>query len=87
MHSLCRFLLLVISLLELCSGAALYDQARGSGRQPGEYSFDPLSLGKDPKKRERFQVSEIKNGRLAMLAFAGIVTQAATFPDKSFPFL
>jgi len=33
---------------------------------PGDYSFDPLSIGKrDPKK---MQTAEIKHSRLAMLA-------------------
>ena len=82
-----RFLLFIVSVLEFANGAALYDQARGSGRKPGEFNFDPLGFAKDPKKRARYATSEIKNGRLAMLAFSGIVTQAVTFPDKSFPYL
>lgn len=80
-------LLNIVAVLELLNGAAIYDQARGSGRQPGEFGFDPLGFGKDPKARERYATSEIKNGRLAMLAFSGLVTQAALFPDKAFPFL
>jgi hypothetical protein len=36
------------------------------------------------KDMERYKVSELKNGRLAMLAFSGIVTQAALY-DKGFP--
>jgi light-harvesting complex I chlorophyll a/b binding protein 1 len=75
-----------VSVLEFANGAAIFDQARGSGRQPGEFNFDPLGFGKDAKTRERYATSEIKNGRLAMLAFSGIVTQAALFPDKAFPF-
>ena len=82
-----RFLLFIVSVLEFANGAAIYDQARGSGRKPGEFNFDPLGFAKDPKKRARYATSEIKNGRLAMLAFSGIVTQAVTFPDKSFPYL
>ena len=76
----------MVSFLELMNGAAIYDQARGSGRASGEFSFDPLGLSKNPKNRERYALSEIKNGRLAMLAFSGIVTQAALFPDKTFPY-
>jgi hypothetical protein len=73
--------------LELANGAAIFDQAKGSGRVAGDFSFDPLGLGKDARTKERYQTNEIKNGRLAMLAFSGIVTQAALFPEKSFPFL
>lgn len=76
----------MVSILEFANGAAIFDQARGSGRTPGDFNFDPLGLGKDPKTRERYATSEVKNGRLAMLAFSGIVTQAALFPDKGFPF-
>jgi light-harvesting complex I chlorophyll a/b binding protein 1 len=68
------------------TGIAVYDQARGSGRASGEFSFDPLGLSKDPRNKERYALSEIKNGRLAMLAFSGIATQAALFPDKTFPY-
>ena len=50
----------------------------------GDFSFDPLGLGK--KDFKKLQVNELKNGRLAMLAFSGIATQAAlghaTFPCK-----
>lgn len=80
------FMLFVIGLAELASGAAIFDQAKGSGRASGDFSFDPFGLGKDAKKRERYATAEIKNGRLAMLAFSGIVTQAALFPDKTFPY-
>jgi Chlorophyll A-B binding protein len=79
-------LLLLCGLLELTNGAAIFDQAKGSGRASGDFSFDPLNLGKDPKKKERYAVSEIKNGRLAMLAISGILTQQAAFPDQAFPF-
>ena len=80
------FMLLAIGILELASGAAIFDQAKGSGRLPGDFAFDPLGFSKDKKKMQRYATSEIKNGRLAMLAFSGIVTQAALFPEKSFPF-
>ena len=75
-----------MGFLEVLRGAAIYDQAKGSGRASGEFSFDPLGLGKDPKKRARYETSEIKNGRLAMLAISGIATVGALFPDRSFPY-
>jgi len=80
------FLLLVVSVLEVFTGAAIFDQAKGSGRKSGEFSFDPLGLGKDPKTRAKYETNEIKNGRLAMLAISGILTQTALFPDKAFPY-
>ena len=50
----------------------------------GDYSFDPLKLGAKPANLEKYKISELKNGRLAMLAFSGIVTQAA-LTGKGFP--
>ena len=69
------------------SGVSIYEQGKGSGRIPGDFKFDPLGFGKDAKNLERYRVSEVKNGRLAMLAFSGIVTMAAAYPDKAFPYL
>jgi hypothetical protein len=48
----------------------------------GDYSFDPLGFGKGDRKK--LEINELKNGRLAMLAFSGIVTQAA-LTGKGFP--
>jgi hypothetical protein len=41
-------------------------------------------LGAKPANLEKYKISELKNGRLAMLAFSGIVTQSALY-DKGFP--
>jgi light-harvesting complex I chlorophyll a/b binding protein 1 len=43
-----------------------------------------LKLGAKPANLEKYKVNELKNGRLAMLAFSGIVTQAA-LTGKGFP--
>lgn len=79
-------LLNIVAILELCTGAAIFDQAKGSGRTAGDFSFDPLNLGKNEANLKRYKENEIANGRLAMLAFSGIVTAAALFPDRSFPY-
>lgn len=81
------FMLLVVGILELISGAAIFDQAKGSGRASGDFSFDPLNLGLEKKNKDKYAVSEIKNGRLAMLAISGILTAQAVFPAQTFPFL
>ncbi|KAG1673534.1 hypothetical protein FOA52_003834 [Chlamydomonas sp. UWO 241] len=39
--------------------------------------FDPAGLAKDPKAFEVMKVKEIKNGRLAMVAFVGFIGQHA----------
>lgn len=72
-----------IGLLELICVPALYDLREGK-RAAGDYSFDPLKLGKG-KSFERYQVAELKNGRLAMMAFSGIVTQAV-LSGHGFPY-
>ncbi len=76
-------LLSAIFLLELAGGAAIFDQAKGSGRQPGDFAFDPFKLSSNPDRAKKYAQAEIKNGRLAMLAISGILTQSAAFPDKS----
>ena len=87
MNKYYRFLLLLVIIGELASGAALYEQGKGSGRTPGYFAFDPLGFGKDPVKLKKYAENEIQNGRLAMLAISGILTAAAAFPDKTFPYI
>ncbi|CAN8076962.1 unnamed protein product [Agarophyton chilense] len=43
---------------------------------PGNYGFDPLNLAGTPEKKKRRQTSEIKNGRLAMIAIGGAIHHA-----------
>ena len=39
---------------------------------PGDFGFDPLGLGKDPKALEYYASSELQHGRWAMLAVTGM---------------
>mmetsp|Transcript_27380 Transcript_27380/g.37736 ORF Transcript_27380/g.37736 Transcript_27380/m.37736 type:complete len:204 (+) Transcript_27380:99-710(+) len=80
-------ILLWTSLFELVSFKAVSEMLEGSGRAPGDFGFDPLkfSAGKSDKVKEEFAVKELKNGRLAMLAFSGLVTQAV-LTGKDFPY-
>jgi hypothetical protein len=43
------------------------------GSLPGDYGFDPLSLGVEPYKLKWYVQAELQNARWAMLAVAGIL--------------
>ena len=45
------------------------------GRAPGDLGFDPLKFGENKATRARLEMAELKNGRLAMLAFSGMIHQ------------
>lgn len=45
------------------------------GRAPGDLGFDPLKFGDNTATRARLELAELKNGRLAMLAFSGMIHQ------------
>lgn len=74
------FLLMVVGFVEFCTSAALVEVSKGeSDREAGDFGLDPLSFLKDKSKEDsdRMKLAEILNGRLAMLAFGGVSTQAA----------
>lgn len=54
-------LLLGVVIFEVISLFATMEMLNGGDRQPGSFNFDPLNLGKDAAKREKFEVNELKN--------------------------
>jgi len=56
-----------------------------SGRTPGDVGFDPLGLKpSDPAEFREMQTKEINNGRLAMIAAAGMIAQEVATGQKLF---
>ena len=81
-------ILVAIAALEFVGVVALKETLDGGARKPGDFGFDPLRLSAklDQKGKDLMAYKEIKNGRLAMLAFGGAVTQSVLF-ESGFPYM
>ena len=55
-------------------------------RDAGDFFLGKQFLPKEPEKEKDMRLKELENGRLAMFAFSGIVTQAV-ITGKTFPFV
>ena len=78
--------LVFIGLFEIVSYIGLAEMLQGSGREPGDFGLGVQFLeGKSEEKVNKLKYQELMNGRLAMLAFSGMVTQSVLF-DKGFPY-
>merc|ERR1719460_3443281 len=71
-------ILLWVGLLEVISFISIDQMLRGSGREPGDFGFDPIGFSSDPKIKEQMQMKELANG--------GVVTQSV-LTGNSFPYL
>ena len=61
------------------------EEAIKSTHTAGDFGFDPLGLKpKEPKELMEMQTKELNNGRLAMIAIAGMVVQEAVTGQKLF---
>jgi len=82
-------LFLWIGLAEVVSSVALVQMLfEDSGRKPGDYGLDPVGFlkGKSDEEVAEMELKELQNGRLAMMAFSGVVTQAV-LTQGPFPYV
>jgi len=80
-----------IAIPEIFSVFTFQDPAKGEmwamkeDHVPGDLGFDPLGLKpKDPKEFKTMQTKELNNGRLAMIAAAGMIAQEIATGQKLF---
>uniref|UniRef100_A0A7R9ZRS2 Plastid light harvesting protein n=1 Tax=Craspedostauros australis TaxID=1486917 RepID=A0A7R9ZRS2_9STRA len=80
-------MLVWIGAFEMVSWFAIAEMRQGSGREPGDFGFDPLNFTKNKTEEQinKLKYQELKNGRLAMMAFGGAVTQSVLY-DTGFPY-
>jgi hypothetical protein len=79
---ICRCKLLCIILLSVViSGIATTEGRKSGQRSPGDFNFNPLNMGKSPASARDLALKEVRNGRLAMIAAAGMLVQACTTPE------
>ena len=78
--------LVFVCIAEIFSYLAVSEMLQGSGREPGYYGFGVSFYEKKSEAEiKKIKYNEIMNGRLAMLAFGGMVTQNVLY-DKGFPY-
>jgi Chlorophyll A-B binding protein len=78
--------LVFICLAEIVSYISVAEMLQGSGREPGFFSFGSKYYeSKSAEEVKKIKYNEIMNGRLAMLAFGGMVTQSVLY-EKGFPY-
>jgi hypothetical protein len=58
------------------SGLAITEGKKSGDRAPGDFGFNPIKFGKSEASQKDLALKEIRNGRLAMWAAAGILLQA-----------
>lgn len=58
-------------------GKVTMENMHEDGNEPGDFGFDPMRLSTKPAEvREKYQLQELKHGRLAMSAIGGLVHQS-----------
>ena len=75
------FFLVFIGIAELFSGIAITEGRKSGDREPGYFGFNPLKFGSKEATYRDLSLKEIKNGRLAMIASAGMLLQSTISSD------
>jgi len=70
-------------VVEIISGIATTAGRESGDRAPGDFGFDPLGFSKNPAAAKDLALKEIRNGRLAMWAAAGMLLQGVTTHEGS----
>jgi light-harvesting complex I chlorophyll a/b binding protein 1 len=79
-------MLVFIGFFEIVGWLAVAEMLQGSGREAGDFGFGTSFLkGKSEAQIKKLKYQEVKNGRLAMMAFGGAVTQSVLY-DCGFPY-
>eukprot|EP00929_Paragymnodinium_shiwhaense_P103709 TRINITY_DN673_c0_g1_i1.p2 TRINITY_DN673_c0_g1~~TRINITY_DN673_c0_g1_i1.p2 ORF type:complete len:278 (-),score=76.43 TRINITY_DN673_c0_g1_i1:96-929(-) len=73
-----------VTLIELCCAKKVFEW--NSLEVAGDYGLGYQFLPKDEEGQKRMRMAELKNGRLAMVAFGGAITQAV-LTRHPFPWL
>ena len=68
-------------MVEIISGFAITEGKKSGNREPGDFGFNPLYLGQSSASAKDYATKEIRNGRLAMWAAAGMLLQG-TITDQ-----
>ena len=68
----------MIHVIVVISGVAVTEGRKSGDRAPGEFGFNPLKFGANEASKKDLAVKEVRNGRLAMWAAAGILLQEST---------
>merc|ERR1719476_777958 len=75
----------IFSVFSFQSPAGNEPWSMRTDRRPGDFGFDPLGIRpEDPKELNEMQTKELNNGRLAMIATAGMIAQEIASGQKLF---
>jgi hypothetical protein len=78
---------ILVGAFEMTSWIAIQEMLQGSGREPGDFGFGNAYIAGKPEAAQKLmKYKELKNGRLAMFAIGGAVTQSV-LTGHGFPYV